>query len=107
MNSGSFLLFTFVLAASVQATRWLPFAVFKKPDTMPKTIEYLGSVLPAAIMGLLVVYCLKDTDFGSAASFIPALAASVLTAAVHLLKRNTILSISLGTAAYMLLIRLF
>ena len=95
-----------VLAASVMITRFLPFVIFKDTGHLPEVIEYLGKVLPAALMGLLVVYCFKDYSFSDFGSVIPALAASAAVVAVHLWKRNTILSISAGTVVYMILIRL-
>ena len=94
-----------ILAACVWVTRFLPFAVFKRAEKLPKIIDYLGRVLPGAMMGLLVVYCFKDYDFSCAGEILPALIAAALTVGIHLLKHNTILSIALGTAAYMVLIR--
>ena len=96
-----------VLALSVWLTRWLPFVIFRDSDKLPKTVEYLGRVLPAAAMGFLVVYCFKDYDFSSAAACLPALIAGLATALLHRLKKNMILSITAGTALYMLLIRIF
>ena len=94
-----------IFAFSVHFTRFLPFLVFGGRDKLPKIIEYLGKVLPAAIMGLLVVYCFKDFDFTQISVVIPAAAASAATVLLHLWKRNTILSILIGTAVYMVLIR--
>lgn len=100
-----------VLALSVLITRFLPFAVFRKTDSLPASITYLGKVLPAAMMGLLVVYCFKDYSFTSwsiadMSSVLPAAIASAVVVAVHLLKRNTILSIFVGTAVYMLIVNM-
>lgn len=94
-----------VLAISVMITRFLPFIIFKESDKLPECIEYLGTVLPAALMGLLVVYCFKDVNVTDCTKSVPAIIAAVSVAAVHLLKRNTILSITAGTAVYMILIR--
>lgn len=104
MTDVQFLITVAVLAFSVALTRFLPFLVFGNGRT-PKIVDYLGKVLPAAMMGLLVVYCFKDVDFGSVGSLVPTLVASACVAVVHLLKRNTVLSITAGTAVYMLLIR--
>ena len=95
-----------VLAASVMITRFLPFIIFKDTGHLPKVIEYLGRVLPAALMGLLVVYCFKDYNFSDFSALLPALLAAASVIAIHLWKRNTILSISAGTVVYMILIRL-
>lgn len=86
--------------------RALPFALFGRSGSPGRTVLYLGRVLPAAVMAILVVYCLRSTAFTSAAGFVPQLAACLLVAALHLWKRNTLLSIAGGTTFYMLLIRL-
>ena len=96
-----------ILAASVWITRFLPFLIFSDTGRLPKTVEYLGKVLPAAMMGLLVVYCFKDYDFLNYREILPAVIAVGATVGIHLWRRNTILSIATGTAAYMILIRVF
>ena len=84
--------------------RALPFALFSRGNP-PRVITYLGRVLPATVMAILVVYCLKGVSFGTLSGFAPALIAAAATAALHALKRSTLLSIACGTAVYMLLIR--
>ena len=84
--------------------RATPFLVFKKKA--PAYVMYLGQVLPAAIIGMLVVYCLKDTNPLSAPFGAPELIAGLLVAGLHAWKRNVLLSILAGTAAYMLLTQL-
>lgn len=106
MNEKQILITVLVMAVSVWVTRFLPFAVFRNTDHLPGIVEYLGKVLPAAMMGLLVVYCFKDYNFADAAQIIPVLVSAAAVAAVHLAKRNTILSITVGTALYMTLIRI-
>jgi branched-subunit amino acid transport protein AzlD len=86
-------------------TRFLPFLVFRGDKKTPKWIERLGHVLPYAIMGMLVVYCLKDTSFASLGGFLPALLACAAVALLHLWRRNTLLSIIGGTLTYMLLVQ--
>lgn len=105
MSTWQFLIIVLVMALSVQITRWLPFLIFRNAQKLPRVIEYLGNVLPAAMMGLLVIYCFKDLDFLSYASWLPALLASLVTAGLQLWRRNMILSIAVGTALYMILIR--
>ena len=99
-------LIVFVCAGVTLALRALPFLCFGGKDGVPKWLESLGSVLPPAIMAALVVYCLKSVPFGTLADGACQLIAAAVVIAVHLLKRNTLLSIAAGTAAYMILIRL-
>jgi len=105
MNNKELILTIIILAVSVQITRFLPFAVFQNKENPPKVIGYLGKVLPAAVMGLLCVYCFKDYDYSSFTEVIPAFIAAAAVVITHLIKKNTILSIIVGTAAYMILIR--
>lgn len=95
-----------IMAAVTALLRFLPFLVFSDGKKVPPLISYLGKVLPCAIMGMLVVYCLKDTSFTAAAGFLPQLIAGALTALSYLWKKNTVLSILLGTVCYMLLMQL-
>ena len=88
------------------ATRFLPFLIFGEKRKTPPIIKYLGKVLPCAIMGMLVVYCLKDVSFLSAPFGLPELIACVVVAALHVWKRNSLLSIGGGTVCYMLLVQL-
>ena len=88
------------------ATRFLPFLVFGEKRKTPPIIEYLGTVLPCAIMGMLVVYCLKDISFLSTPFGLPELIACVVVAALHVWKRSSLLSIGGGTVCYMLLVQL-
>ena len=84
--------------------RALPFLIFRGKE-VPDIVRYLGRVLPMAIMATLVMYCLKSISFASAAGFAPMLIASAVTAALHLWKSNTMLSIFGGTVCYMLLVQ--
>ena len=88
------------------ATRFLPFLIFGEKRKTPPIIEYLGTVLPCAIMGMLVVYCLKDVSFLSSPFGLPELIACVVVAALHVWKRSSLLSIGGGTVCYMLLVQL-
>ena len=69
-------------------------------------MRYLGNMLPPAVMATLVVYCLRSTGFSAAAGFLPQLISVAVTAALHRLRRNTMLSVVGGTACYMLLVQL-
>ena len=88
------------------ATRFLPFLIFGGNRKTPNIIVYLGKVLPCAIMGMLVVYCLKDVSFLSAPYGIPELLGCLVVALLHLWKRNSLLSIGVGTVFYMILVQL-
>ena len=87
-------------------TRFLPFLIFGEKRRTPPIIEYLGTVLPCAIMGMLVVYCLKDVSFLTNPFGLPELIACVVVAALHVWKRSSLLSIGGGTVCYMLLVQL-
>lgn len=93
-----------VAAVCTFATRLFPFALFPGKKEVPKFIHYLGEILPVAIIGVLIVYCLRDFTKGDINFIIPQLIAVAATAAVHIWKRNTLLSIAVGTIGYMLLI---
>ena len=91
-----------VMAAMTILLRFLPFLIFRSGT--PKYIAYLGRVLPSAIIGMLVVYCLKDVSFTSAPFALPELIASVCVVTVQARSRNSLLSILSGTAVYMILL---
>lgn len=82
--------------------RFLPFLIFNGKRKTPKIIEKLSRVLPCAVMGMLVVYCLKDVRFSSVSGFVPALVASLVVGVLYIWKRNTLISIICGTLCYML-----
>ncbi len=88
------------------ATRFLPFLIFGNGRKTPDIIVYLGKVLPYAIMGMLVVYCLKDASFLTAPYGIPELLGCAAVVVLHIWKRNTLLSIGAGTVFYMVLVQL-
>lgn len=95
-----------VVAALITAgLRFAPFLIFGKGRQTPPIITYLGKVLPCAIMGMLVVYCLKDISLRSAPFGIPELLGCLLVALLHVWKRNTLLSIGIGTVCYMLMVQ--
>jgi len=85
--------------------RFLPFLIFRENRKTPKVIAYLGTVLPFAIMGMLVVYCLKDISFSAPGGWLPQLIGCLVVALLHIRKRNTLLSIGVGTMCYMLLVQ--
>ena len=95
-----------VVALVTIALRFLPFLIFSGRKTTPPFVAYLGRVLPYAIMGMLVVYCLRNTQLAAAPHGAPEIIATLAVALLHLWKRNTLISIVGGTALYMLLVQL-
>lgn len=94
-----------VIAACTLLTRALPFVIFSGKREIPQFIKYLGDVLPYAIIGMLVIYCLKSVDVTQFPFGVCELAAIAFIVAVHKWKHNLLLSILGGTAIYMVLIR--
>ena len=97
------LLLVGVMALGTMALRFLPFVLFSKGT--PNIVLYLGEVLPYAVIAMLVVYCLKGTQFLSAPYGMPEVIAVLLVVLLHKWKHSTILSILAGTICYMVLIR--
>ena len=86
--------------------RFAPFLIFRGGRKTPAYIVYLGEVLPAAIIGMLVIYCLKDTRITTAPFGLPELLAAACVVGLQVWKRNSLISILAGTVVYMLLIQL-
>lgn len=94
-----------VIALGTVLSRFLPFLLFPAGKPTPKLVQKLGRILPAAVFGLLIVYCLKNVSFLSGSHGLPELISIALVTALHLWKRQTLLSIAAGTVCYMLLIQ--
>ncbi len=92
-----------VLATVV--SRFLPFLIFSGKRPTPKFVQYLGKALPAALFGMLVVYCLKNVSILTGSHGLPELLGILLTVGLHLWKRQMLLSIAGGTIGYMLLVQ--
>ncbi len=84
--------------------RFLPFLIFRGGKT-PAYVSYLGDVLPSAIIGMLVIYCLRSVDLASAPFGLPELISAAVVIGLQSWKRSSLVSIISGTAVYMLLIR--
>lgn len=106
LSAGTSFIIILLVALTTFATRVTPFLVFPKGKEIPKTIQYLGKVLTPAIIGMLVVYCLRNTAIMVAPHGIPELIAVVVVAVLHIWKRNNLLSIGVGTVLYMVLIQI-
>lgn len=99
------LLIILVAAVTTFATRAIPFLIFPKGKKLPKVVVYLGKVLPPAVIGMLIIFCLKSTKVLSYPYGIPELIASAVVVVLHIYKRNNLLSIGVGTILYMVLIQ--
>ena len=95
-----------VIAVVTWGLRAFPFLLFGSRP-LPKTIHYLGKVLPPAIMTILVVYCLRSTDLTHFPFGIPELIACGLVIILQIIRNNMYLSIVAGTLCYMILLRVF
>lgn len=93
-----------VSAVITALLRGLPFVIFNSKKT-PKFITFLGKFLPYAVIGMLVVYCLKDAAFTAWPHALPELIAIAAVALLHIWRRNTLLSVAGGTVFYMLLVQ--
>ena len=106
VSAGLSFLIILAVAVTTFATRVVPFLIFPKGKEIPPIIQYLGKVLTPAVIGMLVVYCLKSTSVLQAPHGIPEAIAVTVTAVLHVWKRNNLLSIGGGTILYMVLIQM-
>lgn len=104
LSSAQAIIMILVAAVCTFLTRIFPFALFGGKKEVPNVVKYLGDILPVAIIGILIVYCLRDFTGGDKNIIIPQITAVAATALIHIWKRNTLLSIAVGTIGYMLLI---
>jgi branched-subunit amino acid transport protein AzlD len=107
MTYTSFQLFLFfgLISLGTIFTRALPFIIFPENKRIPKYIKYLSDILPYTIIGMLVIYCLKDISITSSPYALPELISIVSIIVLHQWKKNSLLSIGLGSAIYILLLR--
>ena len=94
-----------MVALGTMHTRFLPFIVFPADKETPAYMQYLGKVLPAAVFGLLIVYCMKDVSVFSESHGIPELISIAAVVLLHMWKRQMLLSIAGGTVCYMMLVQ--
>lgn len=104
MTAAQSALIILAVVAATMLTRFLPFLIFPEGRTPPAAVTYLGKVLPCAVIGLLVIYCLKDAVF-TGWHGLPEGIAILFIAALHRWKKNTLLSIAGGTVLYMFLVQ--
>lgn len=94
-----------LVALTTLATRAIPFILFPEGKKIPKAVQYLGKVLPPAVIGMLVVYCFKSVNPLEAPFGLPELIAGLVVVILHVWKRNNLLSIGVGTVLYMVLVQ--
>ena len=94
-----------MVVLGTMTTRFLPFLVFPAGKKTPPYVQYLGKVLPAAALGMLVIYCLKDVSVFTGMHAVPELISIAVVTILHFWKRQMLLSIAGGTIVYMLLVQ--
>ena len=94
-----------VMGLAVLATRIVPVLIFGRGEKVPEFILYLGRVVPYTAMGLLIVYCLRDMPVLDAPHGLPEIISLAVVTGTYLWKRNTIMSVVIGTALYMFLVQ--
>lgn len=95
-----------MIVLGTMLTRFIPFIAFPSDKPTPKYIQYLGKVLPAAVIGLLVIYCFKDVRLTTGNHGIPEFIGAAIVVVLHFWKKNMFLSIATGTIAYMFLVQM-
>jgi len=107
MTTNQIILTIAVIAAAVQITRFASFLIFPAGKPTPKYVGYLSKTLPGAAISLLIVFSFKNIGFQTLKDWLPALIASLSVAALHIWKRQMLLSIGAGTVLYMVMVQLW
>lgn len=106
VSTGWMIAIVAVTAAATFLTRLFPFAVFgRSKSDPPKIIQYLGNILPPAVIAILLVYCMRNTEVTNINTYVPELISLALVVLLHVWKRNNLLSIGCGTVCYMILVQ--
>lgn len=105
MNVWQMLVLIAVMALAVLLLRGAAFLLFPAHRPTPGYVLFLGKFLPFAIMGLLLIYCLKEVSVAAYPFGLPEIIALAVVAALHIWKKNTLLSIGAGTVLYMVLVQ--
>lgn len=106
MTTGRLIAAIVVMAVVTFLTRALPFLLFGRGNRAPRVVLYLGKYLPPAVIAMLIVYCFRGVSFAAVSGWMPSLIAAVAVVALHLWKKNNLLSILGGTVFYMVLVQL-
>ncbi|MDR1569353.1 MAG: AzlD domain-containing protein [Oscillospiraceae bacterium] len=96
-----------IIAICTLITRALPFWLFSGERAAPRFLPYLGSALPYAVIGMLIIYCLRDFSFAQPSRALSQGIGVAVTAALYLWRKHSLIAIVGGTAAYMLALRIF
>lgn len=105
ITMGQALIMIAIIAAATFLTRVLPFLIFPPHKPTPAYVAYLGKVLPYAITGMLIVYCLKGITPLTWPNGLPEVISVGVVTALYLWKRNSLLAIAGGTVLYMALVQ--
>lgn len=105
VSVGRTLVIILAVAGPIFLTRLIPFLFFPKGKEIPPMVQYLGRVLPPAVIGMLLIYCLKAVRLTAYPYGIPELIAIGAVVMLHVWKRSNLLSIGVGTVLYMFLIQ--
>lgn len=105
MSIGQQILTIAVVVMGTMITRFLPFILFPGDKPTPNYVQYLGKVLPAAVLGMLIIYCLKDVSIFTGSRGIPELIGVITVMVLHFWKKQMLLSIAAGTVVYMVLVQ--
>lgn len=105
MTLGQSIIIIVSVVLGTVTTRFLPFILFPANKTPPTYIQYLGKVLPSAVIGLLVIYCLKDMSFFSGSYGLPEILSILCILIFYFWKKNALACIFLGTIIYMMLVQ--
>lgn len=105
LSAGQTIITILAVMIGTMVTRFTPFILFPENKKQPPIIEYLAKMFPAAMMGLLVVYCLKGVSVVTPPYGLPEFISIAVVAFLHLWRKNILLSIGAGTALYMFLVQ--
>jgi len=104
-TTSQLILFFSIVSLGTILTRVLPFVIFPEHKEIPKYIKYLADILPFTIIGMLVVYCLKNVSLLRVPFALPEIISIATITILHIWKKNTLLSIGGGALLYMILVQ--
>lgn len=105
MTSSQIMITILIMAVGTMFTRFCPFILFPDDKPTPKYVVYLGQVLPYTMMGLMVVYTLRNVEFMNSPWGLPEIISLTYIAIVQIIKKNSLFSMISGTILYMFLVQ--